>query len=78
MRLLLSPRALALCPCLALLLLLFAVSVVSAAEIHGTVTNADGGEPLSKIQVSISGTSFTAVTAKAIPLLPTVGLALDF
>jgi hypothetical protein len=53
-----SSRALAL-----LALLLFSASHVAvAAEIHGTVTNAQGGEPLGKIQVLIVGTAFTAAT----------------
>ncbi len=53
-----SSRALAL-----LALLLFSASHVAvAAEIHGTVTSAQGGEPLGKIQVLIVGTAFTAAT----------------
>src|SRR5438309_4419541 len=33
-----------------------------AADVHGTVTNAQGGEPLGKIQVAIAGTGFIAAT----------------
>ena len=40
-------------PCLAWVFLLFC-SAVSAAEIHGVVRNAEGGEPLAKIQVSLA------------------------
>lgn len=44
-----------------LLLLLFA-RIAVAAGVKGTVTNAQGGEPLSKIQVLILGTRFLATT----------------
>ena len=33
-----------------------------AADVTGIVTNAQGGEPLAKIQVDLLGTSITAVT----------------
>jgi CarboxypepD_reg-like domain len=42
-------------------LVLFAASAV-AADVHGTVTNAQGGEPLGKIQAAIVGTGFIAAT----------------
>ena len=35
---------------------------VSAADVSGIVTNAQGGEPLAKIQVAVLGTSITTVT----------------
>ena len=34
-----------------------------AAEITGTITNAEGGEPLGKIQISLVGTSFSTTTS---------------
>src|SRR5881396_1820460 len=43
------------------LLVLFAASAVGA-DVHGTVTNAQGGEPLGKIQAAIVGTGFIAAT----------------
>jgi hypothetical protein len=50
------------------LLILLAVLMITplstlAAEISGIVTNAEGGEPLGKIVVSVSGTSFSAITS---------------
>ena len=49
---------------LILLAVLLTVPIAAvAAEISGTVTNAEGGEPLGKIIVSVSGTSFSAVTS---------------
>jgi Carboxypeptidase regulatory-like domain/TonB-dependent Receptor Plug Domain len=52
-----------------ILLILLAVLMLTplaaiAAEIHGTVKNAEGGEPLGKIQVSIAETNFRVETAK--------------
>jgi len=44
------------------LLVVFTTSVAVAADVHGTVTNAQGGEPLGKIQVAIAGTGFIAAT----------------
>jgi hypothetical protein len=44
------------------LVVVFIASSAAAAEVHGTVTNAQGGEPLGKIQVSIVGTGFIATT----------------
>jgi hypothetical protein len=38
-------------------------SPAAAAEITGTVLNAEGAEPLSKIEVTISGTAYTAETS---------------
>jgi hypothetical protein len=43
-------------------LVFFAAPVAAAADVHGTVTNAQGGEPLGKIQVVIVGTAFTTST----------------
>lgn len=47
-----------------LLYLSFFLSFVSAraAEIKGTVTNAAGGEPLAKIRVELTGTTFSVTT----------------
>ena len=44
------------------LFLLAAVSAGRAAELKGSITNAQGGEALGKIQVVIVGTSFAAAT----------------
>jgi len=44
-------------------MLLFAVSIVRAAEIRGKVTNVIGGEPLARVQVSILDTGLQAVTS---------------
>jgi hypothetical protein len=44
------------------LLVVFTAHGAAAAEVHGTVTNAQGGEPLSRIQVAIVGTSFIAAS----------------
>jgi len=40
----------------------FTTSAAVATDVHGTVTNAQGGEPLGKIQVAIAGTGFIAAT----------------
>jgi len=52
-------------PTLALPFVLFLSSIQAAvaADIKGTVANAQGGEPLSKVQVAILGTSFLVATA---------------
>jgi hypothetical protein len=44
------------------LLVFLAAPIAAAAEVHGTVTNAQGGEPLGKIQVVIVGTAFATST----------------
>lgn len=44
------------------LLVVFTAHGAAAADVHGTVTNAQGGEPLSRIQVAIVGTSFIAAS----------------
>src|SRR6266568_4962386 len=44
------------------LLVVFTAHGAAAAEVHGTVTNAQGDEPLGRIQVAIVGTSFIAAT----------------
>lgn len=52
---------------LALLILLSSLAAATsalAAEISGVVTNAQGGEPLAKIQVSLLGTSASTVTGQ--------------
>ena len=43
-------------------LVVFTAHGAVAADVHGTVTNAQGGEPLGKIQVAIAGTGFTTAT----------------
>ncbi len=56
------PSALRAC----LLFTAFALSlcrVSTAAEIHGTVKNVEGGEPLGKIEVTLADSSFRAITA---------------
>jgi hypothetical protein len=45
-----------------LFILFFFTAHASAADVHGTVTNAQGGEPLGKIQVAIIGTPLVAAT----------------
>jgi CarboxypepD_reg-like domain len=45
------------------ILFLSCIQVAVAADIKGTVTNALGGEPLSKVQVALLGTSFLVATA---------------
>src|SRR5207248_3472654 len=47
----------------AVVMLLFSVSTVRAAEIRGKVTNVIGGEPLARVQVSILDTALQAVTS---------------
>ena len=44
------------------LLVVFTSYAAVAAEVHGIVTNAQGGEPLGKIQITIVGTAFIAAT----------------
>jgi hypothetical protein len=44
------------------LLLLLASHAAVAADVKGTVTNAQGGEPLGKVQVAILGTGFITTT----------------
>src|SRR3981189_3717943 len=44
------------------LLVVFTAHGAVAADVHGTVTNAQGGEPLGKIQVVIVGTAFATST----------------
>ena len=44
------------------LLVVFTTSAAVAADVHGTVINAQGGEALGKIQVAIAGTVFIAAT----------------
>jgi hypothetical protein len=44
------------------LLVFFTVQAAVAADVRGMVTNAQGGEPLGKIQVAIVGTAFIAAT----------------
>jgi hypothetical protein len=46
-----------------LLFLIAFVPTAMAADISGTVTNAEGHEPLGKIKVSVSGTTLSAVTS---------------
>jgi hypothetical protein len=41
---------------------LFTAHAAVAADVHGTVTNAQGGEPLGQIQVAIIGTTLVAAT----------------
>src|SRR5580693_5607287 len=45
-------------------LFLFCCGAACAAEIHGVVKNAEGGEPLSKIQVTIAESNLRVETAK--------------
>jgi hypothetical protein len=56
------------------LLVFAAARAAVAADVHGTVTNAQGGEPLGKIQVAIVGAGLTATTGPDgifhIPQLP--------
>jgi hypothetical protein len=49
-------------PLALLALLILFTSVAVAGDVHGTVTNAQGGEPLGKIQVAILGTGYIAGT----------------
>ncbi len=49
-------------PALHLLFLLFFVRAAIAGDVKGTVTNAQGGEPLGKVEVAISGTRFVTTT----------------
>jgi len=49
-------------PLALLALLILFTSAAVAGDIHGTVTNAQGGEPLGKIQVAILGTGYIAAT----------------
>ncbi len=44
------------------LLVVFTAYAAVAADVHGTVTNAQGGEPLGKIHVAIVGAGLTATT----------------
>jgi hypothetical protein len=44
------------------LLVIFTAHGAVAADVHGTVTNAQGGEPLGKIQAAIVGTAFITAT----------------
>src|SRR5712664_234293 len=44
------------------LLVVFTAYAAVAAEVHGIVTNAQGGEPLGKIQITIVGMAFIAAT----------------
>jgi hypothetical protein len=44
------------------LLLLLSVQTAVAADLEGTITNAQGGEPLSKVQVLVLGTSYLTTT----------------
>src|SRR5260370_42714241 len=44
------------------LLFVFTAYAAVAADVHGTVTNAQGGEPLGKIHVAIVGAGLTATT----------------
>ena len=50
-------------PLLLLVLLVAAISPAHATDLTGKITSAQGGEPLGKVQVSIVGTAFTAITA---------------
>jgi hypothetical protein len=45
------------------LLVVFTAHGAVAADVHGTVTNAQGGEPLGKIQVAVVGTGLITATA---------------
>jgi hypothetical protein len=48
----------------ACLLVLIAALPLHAADLTGKVTNAEGGEPLGKVQVTVVGTTQTTTTAK--------------